>query len=198
MNLSPLRLTGAFAAMLLLAGCNAMLAQNPSTPMKPVNAVHDGDESRLMLSGADVVAYFTESRHVQGQPQWRSTYEGVAFYFASAGHKALFDADPKKYLPQYGGFCATGIVYAIPRGGDAGTWRMIDGRLYIFADAAARDAFDLNPKGNIALADTYWKTEVAGSNSTWQRNRRLLDRVPNYKSDEELARDVAAAKAKKG
>ena len=52
-------------------------------------------------------------------------------------------------------------------------------------------------KNNLELAEKYWKEEVAGSNSIWQRTKRLIFRVPHYRSGEELARDVAAAKAKK-
>jgi YHS domain-containing protein len=120
-----------------LVGCSAMQAQNPAGSLTPVNAVADADGTRLLLKGADVVAYFTQGRHVQGLPQHRSEYENVAFHFASAEHKALFDADPKKYLPQYGGYCANGIAYAIPWGGDADSWRMIDGKLYIFGGAGS-------------------------------------------------------------
>jgi YHS domain-containing protein len=180
MKLVYLRPLAWISVLLLLGGCNAMLAQNPSSPLKPVNAAHVGDESRLMLKGADVVAYFTEGRYVQGQSKFRSEYEEVAFYFASAGNKTLFDTDPKKYLPQYGGFCTNGIVYAIPWGGDADTWSIIDGKLYIFGGQASKDAFDLDVKDNLALAEKYWKDEVAGSNSYWQRSKRLVYRVYQY------------------
>lgn len=192
-----LRLLAAAIVIAGLAGCSAMQAQNPSGALKPVNAVVEGDESRLMLKGADVVAYFTQGRHVQGTPQHRSVYEGVNFRFASAEHKALFDADPKKYLPQYGGYCTNGIVYGIPWGGDADTWRMIDGKLYIFGGQGSMDAFELDIPGNLKLADQYWASEVAGSNSFWQRGKRLVFRVPHYKSGEQLAKMVADAKAKK-
>jgi YHS domain-containing protein len=188
---------GAFA-LVALSGCSAMSAQNPSGPLSPVNAVADGADQRLMLNGADVVAYFVQNRYVQGSPQHSSTYEDVTYHFASAEHKALFDKAPAKYQPQYGGFCANGIAYAIPWGGDADAWQMIDGKLYIFGGQASRDGFDLDVPGNIRLADKYWATEVAGSNSFWQRSKRLVFRVPHYKSGEELAREVAAAKAKKG
>jgi YHS domain-containing protein len=180
-----------------LVGCSAMQAQNPAGSLTPVNAVADADGTRLLLKGADVVAYFTQGRHVQGLPQHRSEYENVAFHFASAEHKALFDADPKKYLPQYGGYCANGIAYAIPWGGDADSWRMIDGKLYIFGGAGSKEAFELNVAGNLKLADSYWASEVAGTHSFWQRARRLVFRVPHYKSGEELAKMVADAKAKK-
>ena len=70
--------------LLGLSGCGAMNAQNPSGALRPVNAVADADDDRLMLRGADVVAYFTEARHVQGSPQFESVHEGVTFRFASA------------------------------------------------------------------------------------------------------------------
>ena len=190
------RLLIAFAAAgaLVLAGCGAMLAQNPSSPLKPVNASADGTDESLMLKGFDVVAYFTEGRHAMGAPQFKSVHEGVTFRFASAQHKALFDADPKKYQPEYGGFCANGIVYAIPWGGDGDSWRMIDGRLYIFGGAASKAGFELDHKRNIALADAYWRDEVSGSNSFWQRSKRLVLRVAHYKTGAELEAEVAAAK----
>jgi len=184
-----------FAA--LLSGCSSMTAQNPPGALKPVNAVADAGGDRVMLNGADVVAYFTQGKYVQGSPQHSSRYQDVTFRFASAEHKALFDAAPLKYLPQYGGYCANGIAYAIPWGGDADTWRIIDGKLYIFGGQGSLDGFLLDVPGNIKLADQYWKTEVEGSNSFWQRSKRLVLRVPHYKSGEELAKEVAAARARK-
>ena len=187
----------ALLAVATLGGCSALQAQNPSTALKPVNAVADGGDERVMLKGADVVAYFTEQRYLPGSPQFKSQYEGVTFRFASAAHKALFDAAPQKYQPQFGGFCANGIVYAIPWGGDADTFRLIDGKLYIFGGQGSKDAFELDVPGNLKLAQQYWTAEVAGNNSFWQRSKRMVMRVPHYKSGEELAKAVAAAKAGK-
>ena len=186
---------GVLATAVLLSGCSALVAQNPSSALRPVNAVAEGEEKRLMLQGADVVAYFTQGRYVPGIPAHRSVYEGVTFRFASAEHKALFDAAPQKYLPQYGGYCANGIVYGIPWGGDADAYRVIDGKLYIFGGAASRDAFALDVPGNRALADRYWTQEVAGANSFVQRAWRLVWRVPHYQSGQQLAEAVARARA---
>jgi len=185
------------AGVVLLSGCSGMLAQNPDSPLKPVNAVPAEGSERLMLAGHDVVAYFTLGKHAMGSAQYSSVYEGVSFRFANAQHKALFDANPQKYMPQYGGYCANGIVYAIPWGGDADSWRLIDGKLYIFGGAGSRQGFDLDVPGNIKLADRYWAEEVRGSNSFVQRSWRLTFRVPHYKSGEELAKMVADAQAKK-
>ena len=178
----------------VLGGCSAMLAQNPSSALKPVKAVAMDGDAHVMLTGHDVVAYFTLGRHALGSPQIKSVYQGVTFRFATAEHKALFDKEPLKYIPQYGGFCAGGIAYAIPWGGDADSFRIVDGRLFIFGGSGSRAAFELDTPGNIKLADAYWKNEVAGSNSFLQRGWRLVFRVPHYKSDAQLAADVAAAK----
>lgn len=194
---SMARVVAAAALVVTLAGCGAMVAQNPSSPLKPVNAVADDADSRVMLKGADVVAYFTQGKYVQGDVKFKSDFEGVTFRFSSADHKALFDKEPKKYMPEYGGFCANGIVYGIPWGGDADTWKMIGGKLYIFGGQGSKDGFEVDEARNLQLAEKYWKEEVSGSNSFFQRSKRLVFKVPHYKSGDELAKEVAAAKAKK-
>lgn len=186
----------ACALALALGGC-AMVTQNPASALKPVNAVSEGEDSRLLLKGADVVAYFTEGRYLPGDPRFKSAYQGVTFRFASAEHKALFDQSPEKYLPQFGGYCANGIAYGIPWGGDANIWKLIDGKLYIFGGQGSKDAFELDEPRNLALAHKYWAEEVAGSNSFLQRAKRLVFRVPHYQTGEQLAQAVAEAKARK-
>jgi YHS domain-containing protein len=151
-----------------------------------------------MLEGYDVVAYFTAGKAVPGSARHRFEYESVAYHFASEAGLAAFKQNPGKFQPAYHGYDATGMVYALPDRADPQHWRLIDGRLFFFADAASMAAFELDTAANIALADRYWKAEVDGHNSAWQRTRRLLDRVPHYKSREELAREVAAAQAKSG
>jgi YHS domain-containing protein len=193
-TLKSYALPAVLASVVLFTGCAAITAQNPGGKLTPVNAHAVEGSSRVMLKGHDVVAYFTQGKHAMGSAQFASVYEGITFQFASAEHKALFDKEPAKYQPQYGGYCANGIVYGIPWGGDADSWRMIDGKLYIFGGAGSRDGFFLDTPGNIKLADKYWAEEVSGSNSFWQRTKRLTFRVTHYKSGSELAAAVAASK----
>lgn len=176
----------ALFVLLGLGGCGAVLAQNPGGATSPVNAVADGDDAHLMLFGHDVVAYFTEGRHRIGSPRIKSVHQGVTYRFASAEHKALFDAQPANYLPQYGGYCANGIAYAIPWGGDGNSWRIRDGKLYVFGGEASRRAFEMDRALNTERADRYWREEVRGANSFLQRAKRLAFRVPHYKSGESL------------
>ncbi len=184
----------AVTAAVLLSACAPLVTQSPGQGLSPVNAVSEGEDRHLMLFGHDVVSYFTERAHRPGNPAIRSVYKGVTFRFSKPEHKALFDAAPEKYIPQFGGYCANGIVYAIPWGGDADTWEILDGRLYIFGGKGSHDAFMLDLPKNLALANKYWSEEVNGSNAFFQRTKRLILRVPHYKSGEELAAEVAKAK----
>jgi len=116
-NAATSRLAHALAALTVLtalmgglSGCSALSAQNPSDALTPVNAAEIAPDQRVMLLGADVVAYFTDGAFRQGSAEHRSSYEGVSFWFASAAHKAQFEQSPHCYLPQYGGYCANGIV----------------------------------------------------------------------------------------
>ena len=187
-------LLAALILVLSLNGC-AMIAQNPGQQYSPVNATAEEGAPHLMLKGHDVVAYFTQNTHQLGKAEFSSRYQEVDFRFASAEHKALFEQNPDKYLPQFGGYCANGIAYGIPWGGDANTWLIIAGKLYIFGGQGSKDAFELDPAGNLALANKYWSAEIAGGNSFIQRAKRLIFRVPHYKSGDDLAREIATKKA---
>ena len=178
----------------LVSGCAPLVTQSPGQGLSPVNAVSQDGDKHLMLFGYDVVAYFTDKVHKPGSPAIKSLYKDVTFRFATPEHKTMFDAAPEKYLPQFGGYCTNGIVYGIPWGGNADTWEMIDGKLYIFGGKGSHDAFMLDVPRNMALANKYWSEEVNGSNAFWQRSKRMVFRVPHYKSGEELAADVAKAR----
>ncbi len=188
------RIAAAFC-IVALAGCAPLVTQSPGEGLSPVNAIADGGDKRVMLFGYDMVSYFTDGKERPGTPAIKSVYKGVTFRFATAEHKAMFDSAPEKYIPQFGGYCTDGIVYGIPWGGDADTWWMHDGKLYIFGGDGARDAFMLDPLRNLALANKYWAEEVNGSNALVQRVKRLVLRVPHYKTGKELAEAVARAKA---
>lgn len=181
----------AIVALAALTGCGAMLAQNPSSALKPVNAVADGGDERVILKGADVVAYFTQGRYVQGSPQFKSMHEGVTFRFASAEHKALFDAAPQKYEPQYGGFCASGAAFALKLGSDPTEFEIVDGRLFIFGDIIGHQAWSIDPAWNIRHGDEVWP-EARDEGWRGQSLRRYGQKVAWYKDTAAIRSDWAA------
>jgi YHS domain. len=180
--------------LLALPGCASVDPGSSASRLLPANTATVEGQDSVLLAGADVVAYFTEGAFRQGNPAIRSRYQGVNLHFSSAANKALFDAAPEKYLPEYGGFCANGIVYAIPAGGNPRHFLKLGERVFIFGGPSSRAAFQLDTQGNIALADRYWASEVRGSHPRWQAIKRMIFRVPHYKTDEQLAEEVLRAR----
>lgn len=166
----------------------SVTAVAPANGQAPFRTTSEGDASNLMLFGHDPVTYFTENRAVKGDPQHSAEHLGVTYWFASAANRDLFLADPDAYMPQFGGYCANGINYAIPGGGGGGpnTWRIYQGRLYVFGGQSSRDHFEMDTVKNLQLAHHYWETEVRDANPTWTRLRRMVLRVPHYRSDASL------------
>ena len=169
-----------FAVLLLTALLSACAGSGPH------NSVADGADGTLMLKGHDPVAYFTLGKHTLGRADIKADFDGATYRFMSDAHKAMFVKEPAKYAPQFGGFCSNGIVYGIPWGGDADTWKIIDGKLYIFGGESSQRYFLMNEKANLALAERYWAEEIKGHNAVVQRYKRLVMRVPHYKSGKEL------------
>jgi YHS domain-containing protein len=168
--------------LLLLASC----ASSSSSNGGPYNVSTEGADSRLMLNGFDPVAYHVSSKHIRGATTIKTEHDGVTYRFENEANKATFLKEPNRYVPQYGGFCANGIVYGIPWGGDGDAWKIIDGKLFIFGGQASKNYFLLDEAANLKLADQYWQTEVNGANAIVQRYKRLALRVPHYKSGGEL------------
>ncbi|HEX4858714.1 MAG TPA: YHS domain-containing (seleno)protein [Usitatibacteraceae bacterium] len=173
-----LKLAALALVAMLLAAC---------TSSGPYNLTVDGADTRLMLKGYDPVAYFVAGKHVLGQPGIKAEHDGVVYRFASEDNKAAFLREPARFVPQYGGFCSNGIVYGIPWGGDPDTWKIIDGKLYMFGGEMSRNYFLMDQKKNLELAERYWNGEIKGSNAFVQRTWRLAWRVPHYKTGKELA-----------
>ncbi|PHQ70872.1 MAG: YHS domain protein [Sneathiella sp.] len=110
------------------------------------------------VEGYDVVAYFTDGKPVEGDSDHVVKWKGAKWQFASAENKALFEADPEKYAPQYGGYCA----WAVSQGYTASTvpeaWKIVDGKLYLNYSKGVQSTWEQDVPGNIKLADGNWPT----------------------------------------
>lgn len=161
------------------------------------NTISDGGDSRLMLRGHDPVAYFTQGKPVPGNAAIKAEHDGVTYRFVNEENRSLFAKSPDKYKPQYNGFCANGAVYAIPLGGNHDTFKIIDGRLFMFGGANSKKYFEMDEARNLKLADTYWTTEMRGNPARLQAWKRLIFKVPHYKTNRELAAEWDARQGKK-
>ena len=160
------------------------------------NTVSDGADSKLMLKGHDPVSYFTLKAPAPGNPAIKADHEGVTYRFANEENRALFVKSPDKYKPLYNGFCANGMVYAIPLGGNHDTYKIIDGRLFMFGGANSKKYFEMDQERNVKLADSYWQSEAQGSIPRIQSWKRLIFKVPHYKTNSQLAAEWEARQKK--
>src|SRR5713101_9449198 len=69
-----------------------------------------GAKRGAAIDGHDPVAYFTKKAAVKGSPEYSYEWAGAKWLFSSAEHRDLFAANPERYAPQYGGYCAYGIA----------------------------------------------------------------------------------------
>ncbi len=174
-------------------------AQTASPNNGPFRTISEGGVDKVMLEGHDAVAYFTRNDAVKGDPALMLEHLGVVWRFASVENKATFAKSPDKYLPQFGGYCSNGINYGIPWGGGGGpnTWRIYRGKLHVFGGQSSRDHFEIDTERNLELAHKYWNEEVADSWALGQRWKRLILRVPHYKTGKQLDDELAAGLAAK-
>jgi YHS domain-containing protein len=129
-------------AILMVLSCTR------STPFTPVNVTFEG----IAIKGYDPVAYFTDQKPVKGTASFEYLWNGARWRFASAEHLDLFRADPEKYAPKYGGYCA----YAVSQGKivdiDPEAWTVFERRLYLNVSKKVRGLWE----GYIRKADENW------------------------------------------
>lgn len=121
-------------------------------------------ERGVALAGYDPVAYIEQERAVEGDKKLESRYRGVIYRFASAAHRRAFNADPEKFVPAYGGWCATAIAKGEKVEIDPGNFKVTDGRLFLFYKGIFGNAlndWNKDEKGLTARADQNWKKITA-------------------------------------
>lgn len=118
--------------------------------------VHTGLFSSRAVSGYDTVAYFTEGRPVKGDRRFSTEYLGATWLFSSAENLAAFEADPARYAPRYGGYCAWAVSQGYTASGDPEHWAIVDDRLYLNYDGKVQATWNTDRAGFIELADENW------------------------------------------
>lgn len=110
----------------------------------------------LAVHGFDVVAYFTEGKPVQGDANFAVVHKDATYRFASQANLDAFKADPAKYAPVYGGYCAYGVSVGAKFDGDPRYWKIVDGKLYLNLDAGIQQTWLKDVPGAIKQADANW------------------------------------------
>ena len=120
--------------------------------------VYTGVFSNTAVGGHDPVAYFTDGKPVEGKKEFAAEYMGAEYRFASAENLETFRADPAKYAPQYGGYCAWAVSQGYTAKGDPEHWKIVDGKLYLNYNKKIQERWELDIPSHIVTADTNWPT----------------------------------------
>ena len=108
------------------------------------------------IQGYDPVAYFKESKAVSGGADLTYKWNDAVCHFSSHEDLDLFKAEPEKYAPQYGGYCAFTVASGRKEVADPTLFNVVDGKLYLHYNPFVRKTWLKNPKGLIAQADKRW------------------------------------------
>jgi YHS domain-containing protein len=122
------------------------------------DVVNTGYFGNIAIKGYDPVSYFTDSRPTKGSPEFSYTWLGATWHFANSVHRDAFAAEPIRFAPQYGGFCALGTVNEEASANiDPEAWRIVGGKLYLFSGKEGlEEDFDAHAGDVIAKADVKW------------------------------------------
>lgn len=130
----------------------------------------------VAVNGYDPVAYFTISEPTRGSADITSTVDGAIYRFASEENKALFDANPDAYRPQYGGHCAWAAAQGNVAAANPNNWAIVGDKLYLNFNSGIQRRWDRDREGFIAAADeqypTLFTSAQQGNGSSARRSGR--------------------------
>ena len=136
-----------------LAACFAPLALAAEPPVNTLKNSLFGGRTDTAINGYDTVAYFTQGKPVKGQDHLVAEWMGAKWKFASQAHLDLFRANPEKYAPQYGGYCAYGVAKDNLVKVEPDQFTVRNGKLYLNYDADVQAKWKQDPDGYIRAAD---------------------------------------------
>jgi len=119
------------------------------------------DRKGVALEGYDPVSYFTDGKPAKGDRNIEATFNGALYHFVSQEHRAIFEKDPTKYAPAYGGFCGYAASVGKVRPANPLIWSIVDGQLIVQHTKGADELWRKDVAGNKAKADKYWPHLVA-------------------------------------
>lgn len=147
---------GALSACLLAFLTFSLAAAGEMTPIAT-------GPDKVAIKGYDTVAYFTEGQPTRGLEEYSHTWQGAKWWFASVEHRDMFAADPEKYAPRFGGFCAMGLSLGKQAQADPEAWVIVDDKLYLTFSQPALAKFTVDTPTHISKAETEWEQSVQGN-----------------------------------
>ena len=111
--------------------------------------------SSVAVGGYDAVSYFS-GKPAKGDANYATEYKGATWRFASVENLKSFKANPAKYAPQYGGYCAWAAAQGYTAKGNPKNWRIVDGKLYLNYNDDVQKKWEIDIPGFISAANMNW------------------------------------------
>lgn len=137
-------------SLILLIFCLTVISQAQQSPVFIANG--------HAIKGYDAVAFFTNSRPVPGADSLRLEWEGATWLFSTKENLESFRAEPAKYAPQYGGYCAFGTAEGHKAPTQVDTWTIVNGKLYFNYNRKVKEVWMKDQEKLIRKADEQWPT----------------------------------------
>ena len=151
---------GAIAALVVL-----MIHAFIAAPALAGGKVNSSTFGSVAIEGYDPVAYFTDGKPMEGNSDFEHEWNGATWQFASAANRDAFLAEPEKYAPQYGGYCAWAVSQGYTAKIDPEAWSIVDDKLYLNYSKSVQSQWQQDVPGNIAKGDANWpaiRTDLGG------------------------------------
>lgn len=125
------------------------------------------DKKNLALSGYDLIEYYNH-KAIKGNSKFESTFDGARYIFHTQKNKLLFEKNPEKYTPQYGGWCAYAMGYSGEKVSiNPESFSIENGKLYLFYKTFFNDTKAKWSENTTSLkkeADKNWSNLLNNSN----------------------------------
>jgi len=116
----------------------------------------NANSNDLAIKGYDTVSYFTKGAPTKGSDKFTAAYNGAIYQFSTADNRDLFQSEPSKYAPQYGGFCAFGVTMNKKFDTDPTAWHIRGDKLYLNLNKDVQKKWVTDIPGYIETAQTNW------------------------------------------
>jgi len=110
----------------------------------------------IAIKGYDPVAYFKAGKPVEGAAENEHKWMGATWRFSSAVNRDAFAADPQRYAPQFGGYCAWAVSQGYTADIDPDAWKIVSGKLYLNYSKSVQAEWQQDIPGNIAKGNANW------------------------------------------
>ncbi len=142
--------------LLFTLATGAIASALPTASYAAQDPIYTGFLSSVAIDGHDPVAYFSQSKPVEGSVKFAYEWMGATWHFSSAKNLEAFKENPETFAPQYGGYCAWAVAQGDTASADPNAWKIVNNKLYLNYNSDIQRRWERDISGNIKRGDENW------------------------------------------